>query len=234
MKRNFKFYALIWAVLLAVWCVIVFVVRPLISGYAFNYDARFWISFVFVLAAFIGNLVCAYLAFKADNLKKMFLNLPLITVSRSALIAMLVVSSVFMLIPDCPAWIAAVCSVVILMFNAIAVIKAGWAAEAVNEIDERIAVQTSFIRNLTVDAESILSRAKSDAVRAECKKVYEAVRYSDPMSAEALSVIEAEMAVKAEEFYAAVGADDAEKAKEIADEIVVLAAERNKKCKLLK
>ena len=234
MKKNFKFYALIWAILLAVWCAVVFLARPIIPRYVINYDARFWLAFVFIVVAFIGNLVCAYLAFKAENIKKMFLNLPLITVSWSALIAMLIVGSVLMLIPNCPAWIAAVVCIIILAFNAIAVIKGGWAADAVSKVDERVTAQTSFIKNLIVDTESILSRAKSDAVKAECKKVYEAVRYSDPMSNEALSAIEAKITVKVDEFSSVVNSDDAEKAKEIADEIVILVADINKRCKNLK
>lgn len=234
MKKNFKFYALIWAILLAVWCAVVFLVRPIIPGYVINYDARFWIAFVFIALAFIGNLGCAYFAFKAENLKKMFLNLPLITVSWSALIAMLVSGSALMLITNCPAWIAAIVCIVVLAFNAIAVIKSVWAADTVNKVDEKVKVQTSYIKNLTVDTESILARAKSEPVKAECKKVYEAVRYSDPMSNETLSVMEAKITVKIDEFSSAVGADDADKAKEIAEEIFILIGDRNKKCKLLK
>ena len=234
MKNNFKFYALIWAILLAVWCTVVFLVRPIIPSYVINYDARFWIAFVFIVAAFIGNLVCAYLAFKAENLKRMFLNLPLVTVSWSALIVMLVVGSALMLIPNCPSLIAAIVCIIVLSFNAIAVIKAAWVADTVNKVDEKVKTQTSFIKNLTVDSEGILARAKSNAVKAECKKVYEAVRYSDPMSNEALSVIEAKITVKMDEFASAVNEDDAEKVKEIADEIVILITDRNKKCKSLK
>lgn len=233
MKKNFKLYTLIWVILLAVWCVVVFLVQPITPGYVMNYDARFWIAFVCVVAAFIGNLVCAYFAFKEENLKKLFYNLPLITVSRAALIAMLIIGSVLILIPNCPAWIAAIVCVVILAFNAVAVVKASWAAEAVEKIDEKIAAQTSFIKNLTVDAESILARAKSDAVKAECKKVYEAVRYSDPMSNEALAGSESQITLKFNDFSSAVteGADNIE---ELADELVFLIGERNKKCKLLK
>ena len=54
------------------------------------------------------------------------------------------------------------------------------------------------------------------------------------MSNYALSVIEAKITVKVDEFSSAVGADDAEKAKEIAGEIFVLVADRNKKCKAVK
>ena len=55
------------------------------------------------------------------------------------------------------------------------------------------------------------------------------MRYSDPMSDDALSVIEAKITVKIDEFSSAIGADDADKAKELADEIVILVGDRNKK-----
>lgn len=54
------------------------------------------------------------------------------------------------------------------------------------------------------------------------------------MSNEALSAIEAKITVKVDEFSSVVNSDDAEKAKEIADEIVILVADRNKRCKNLK
>ncbi len=232
MQKN-KTYTLIWLILLAAFNAVVFLVRPLTSGYT-KYDAVFWAAWSFIHVAFIGNLFCAYLAFKAENSRKLFYNMPLITVSWSALIAMLAAGCILMLIPNCPAWIAAVICILILAFNAIAVIKVAWAADTVSRIDEKIKVQTSCIKNLTVDAEGLLARAKSDAVKTECKKVYETIRYSDPMSNEALSTIEAEITVKMGEFAAAVGADDAEKAKDIADEIVILVGDRNKKCKVIK
>ena len=52
MKKNFKFYALIWAILLALFNLVVFLVRPIIPGFVIVYDARFWIAFVFIVAAF--------------------------------------------------------------------------------------------------------------------------------------------------------------------------------------
>ena len=234
MKKNFGFYALIWAILIAAFNAVVFLARPVIPGTTVEYDARFWIAWGFIIAAFIGNLVCAFFAFKAQNLKKMFYNLPLITVSWSALIIMLVAGLILMLIPNCPAWIAAIVCILILAFNAVAVVKAVWAADTVEKVDEKVKTQTSFIKNLTIDAESILARAKSDAVKAECKKVYEAVRYSDPMSNEALSVIEAKITVKLEEFSASVGKDDVLEVNAIADELIILVGDRNKRCILLK
>lgn len=234
MKKNFKSYALAWLVLLVLWCAVVFLVRPILPGYVIQYDARFWIAFVFILAAFIGNLVCANLAFKADNLEKMFLNLPLITISWSALIVMLIVGSVLMLIPNFQAWITAVICLIIFAFNAIAVIKASWAAEIVSKVDEKLATKTLFIKNLTVEIESVLSNIKDDALKTECKKVYEAVRYSDPISSEALFEIENKISAKVDELKSAIASENIDNAKEIAEEIVVLVGDRNRKCRSLK
>ena len=138
MKRNFKSYALIWAIMLAAFNAVVFLVRPVIPGYAVNYDARFWIAWGFILAAFTGNLVCAYFAFKTQSLKKLFYNLPLITVSYAGLIVMLVLGGALMLIPGCPAWIAAVVCLIAAAVTAAAVVRADWAGKAAGAVEEII------------------------------------------------------------------------------------------------
>ncbi len=234
MKKGFTVYAALWAVLLVAFNAVVFLVRPVIPGFTVSYDGRFWVAWGFITLAFAGNLLCAFIAFKAENLKKMFYKLPLITLSRSALIAMLIVGAGLMLVPNCPAWIAAIVCVLIAAFNAIAVIKAAWAGDAVEKIDEKVKTQTAFIRSLTVDADGLLARAQSEPIKAECKKVYEAVRYSDPMSNEALSVIEAKITVQMDALAGAVAAQDEAAVGTIANEVLILLNDRNNKCKLLK
>lgn len=233
MKKNFKSYAIIWIILFTVFNAVVFILRFTMAE-LFPFDASFWIAWSFVTFAFIGNLACSYFSFKAKNAKKMFYNLPIITVSWSALIIMLVVGCALMSIPKCPAWITSIICILILAFNAIAVIKAKWAGDAVSTIDEKIKMQTSFIKNITVDAENLIGHAKNDTVRGECEKIYEIFRYSDPMSTLELSSIEKTISVKMSEFTAAVDCDDIEKASELANEIIILAKERNNKCKSLK
>jgi len=233
MKKSLKFYVLIWFVLLAAFNAIVFIVPSVIPGYV-KYDSRFWIGWALIIIAFIGNLICALVAFKADNLQKLFYNLPLITISWSALIISLVVGSLLIIIPGYAVWIAPVVCILVLAFNAIAVIKASWAAEVVTGIDEKIKNQTSFIRNMTVTAESIMARTKDDEIKAECKKVYEAIRYSDPMSNEELSVIEAKITVKMDEMNTFADANDIGNIKNTTSEIINLIGERNRKCQMMK
>ena len=108
------------------------------------------------------------------------------------------------------------------------------AVNLVEKIDNKIATKTTFIRNLSVKAESLMNRAKSEAAKQECRKVYEEIRYSDPMSNDALSVIEAKITVKFDELRNMVGVDDTAKIKDISDELILLIGERNNKCRLLK
>lgn len=232
MKKNFKSYALIWAIFLVAFNVIVFLVRPIIPGYEIHYDLRFWIAWLFVMAAFVGNLLCANKAFQAENLEKLFYKVPLISVSYRGLIGMLVLGGALMLIPNCPAWIAAIVCAAIAAFTAVAVVKADWAGETVRATHEKVKSQTQFIKLLTVDAETLLGKAKTPDAKIATKKVYEALQYSDPMSSEALGEIEAELAEKFRAFEAAAtSGTDPEPAVE---DFLTTLEKRNRLCKAMK
>ena len=233
MKKTFNFYAICWAISLAVYNLVVFLVKPILPGYVIHYDARFWISWVVILAAFAGQLFCAKTAFDSKNKEKLFLNLPLITQSYSSLVSTMIIGSALMLIPNFPAWIAAIICFAIFGFSAISVIKAKAAAEIIGEVDDKIKVKTSFIKTLTIDAESLVARAQSEEAKAATKKVYEAARYSDPMSSDGLYGIESEISIKFNQLAGAVSANS-EDIKSLAEEVVVLIGDRNKRCKLLK
>ena len=233
MKKSFKIYALIWVISLAVFNVITFVTPNEIGGVS-KFSGSFWVGYIFITIAFLGQLACAFVAFKAENLKKFFYNIPLLSISYGGLVTMLVVGSIFMAVPALPEWIAIIVCVIILAFNAIAIIKATAAADIVSSIDEKIKAQTFFIKSLSVDAQSLMTSAKSDELRAEAKKVYEAIRYSDPMANAALSDLDVQIEKQFNAFSDAVKADDAELAKETADELLEMVERRNQKCKLLK
>ena len=138
-----------------------------------------------------------------------------------------------MAIPNIPNWAGIIVCAIILGFTAIAVIKASAAAELVEETGKKVKAQTVFIKLLTADAEALMTKAEADEAKAATKKVYEAVRFSDPMSVEALAGVESQITLKFHEFADAV-TSGAEGVSKLADELAILLDERNKKCKVLK
>ncbi len=248
MNKNIGFYAAIWAVILVLYNVIVFLVRPVLPLVSEAYDAGFWVAWAVTIAAFICNLICAYITLHGDNLEKTFYRIPLVRMSYTCLISMLVVSGVLMLIPVCPVWISAIVCAVIFLIQVISIVKSGWLIKTVEATEQKVEARTSFIRDITADAEKLISSAQTDEARALCRKVYEALRYSDPMSSDELTEIESEIRQKFEVFSKKIDADEDEEANanadaeidadedvvSIADELLSLIVDRNGECKAAK
>lgn len=233
MKKSFKAYVVIWAIFLAVFNVICFVTPGEAAGMS-KFGGAFWIGYIFITLAFIGQLVCAVMAFKEKSTQKFFYKLPLITVSYTGLVLTVIVGAVCMAIPNLPNWVGIIVCLLVLAFNAVAVIKANAASGIVSDIDDKIKAQTAFVKLSTVEVQNILNRAKTEKVKAECKKVYEAIRYSDPMSSPVLAEEEAEISAKIRNLKSAVLSGEDETAISTAQELLLLIGERNNKCKLLK
>ena len=232
MKKGFKLYLVIWAILLALFNIISFVSVGWMG--ILKYTPSFWIGYTFITLSFIGQIVCAYFALKDNDIKKVFYNVSLISTSYTGLILSFIFGGLCMVISSVPYWAGIILCTIVLAFNIITIIKASAAADIVSEIDDKISTKTFFIKSLTVDVESLISRAKNENIKAECKKVYEVVRYSDPMSSDALASIESEITIKFSRFSEAVTAEDLETVVKLADEIIILLGDRNKKYKLLK
>lgn len=227
MKKNFKFYAVSWALLFAIFNVLAFAV-------GFKNNASFWTAYIASVIAMLLQLVCAKISFKPEKLDRLFLNIPVISITFNGMVAAMIIGAVCMVIPSVPVVVIIVIEYLILAFTGISVLKANAAAEIVNEVGEKVKEKTQFIKLTTVDAQNLMNSAKSESVKSACKKVYEALRYSDPMSNEALDREEAKIADKMAELSSAVASDNGDSAESISNEITVLVKTRNNKCKALK
>ncbi len=231
-NKYFKKYFAAWAVLLVMFNVIAFAAPSEVAGMS-KFDGAFWSGYGLITLTFIGQLVCANTAMKAGSAEKFFLNLPLITLSYTTLILSMIAGAACMAIPNVPNWVGIIACALLLGLTAVAVIKAGAAAELVEDTGKKVKAQTVFIKLLTADAESLLAKAQTEEAKAAARKVYEAARYSDPMSVEALSGLETQITLKFHEFEAAI-TEDSESVQKLAEELAILLNERNKKCKALK
>lgn len=232
MKKIFNLYIIMWMVLLAIFNVISFLSLNL--AWIESNTTSFWIAYVIISIIFIGQFVCSYVTFKVDSAKKLFYNISLIKVSYICLIISFIIGLICMLISFIPYWVSLIVCITILATNIYAVVKATVVIDEIERIDEKVITNTLFIKNLTIDAQTLLSSTTSDTTKKECKKVYEAIRYSDPISHEELSTIENQIKEKFEELTKAVNSNEDDKIVEITNEIIVLINNRNSKCKLIK
>lgn len=230
--KKFGVYSAIWAVVLGIFNLIVFL-TPSEAGGMYKFGGAFWVGYIAITVAFVAQLVCAFFALKEKNLTKLFYNISLIKISYTGLIVMLIAGTLCMAIPNLPNWIGIIVCAIILLLNAISLIKASAAAHIVAGVDQKIAVETAFIKGLTAQAESLM-KTVSDDLRATTKKVYEAIRYSDPVSNIALASLDAQIGRQFTAFSAAVKREDLELAKNEAAALVEMLESRNQQCKCLK
>ena len=232
MKKRFGLYTIYWTVLLALFNAIAFFSVGW-AGYE-KYTASFWIGYSLITITFLGQLICSYFALSETNAQKLFYRISLVKTSYTGLISTFVFAGLCMLISPMLYWVSAILCAIVLVSNIFAVLKAVAVVDEVERIDRKVKQQTFFIKSLTVDADTLLASAKSNAIKTECKKVYEAVRYSDPMSSETLAGVESQITIKFAALSKAVAADDVEAAAGAAAEVLTLLKDRNSKCKLLK
>ena len=144
------------------------------------------------------------------------------------------VQSYLMFVYEIPEWLVFVLFVIVCAVSGLAVLKAKTAVALVEGVEEKIKVQTQVFKSLIADAEHLLSTCKSAELKTEAKKVYEAIRYSDPMSNDALADIEGQIQSEFTFFAQAINSEDLELAKTVGEGLLNLIDSRNKKCKVLK
>ena len=76
--------------------------------------------------------------------------------------------------------------------------------------------------------------AKLPEIKDSAKKVYDALRFSDPMSNDALVDIESHIKEKFDVFMKAIKDENVKATESNAEELLVLICDRNNRCKLMK
>ena len=191
--------------------------------------ATFWIAYAFSAIAFLLQIVIWKLAFKGtDTIKSKFLGIPLLSVGFRYLVIQVIAFAVFMIFPALPTWIPVVVCSVILGGSAICLIGTETGREEINRVEEKVKRKVFYIKSLQVDVEMLAETESDPTIKAELTKLAEKIRFSDPVSSDALAEIESEIVNKIKEIEAS------------KDKLAIIAVttalveERNKKAKILK
>ena len=221
MKRKGLAYAVL-AIAFALFNVIAFFIPT-------EKTATFWIAYAFSAIAFLLQIVIWKLAFKGtDSIKSKFLGIPLLSVGFRYLVIQVIAFAVFVIFPALPTWIPIVVCSVILGGSAICLIGTETGREEINRVEEKVKSKVLYIKSLQVDVEMLAETESDPTIKAELTKLAEKIRFSDPVSSDALAEIESEIVNKIKEIEAS------------KDKLAIIAVttalveERNKKAKILK
>ena len=229
MTKSFKLYSIIWTI-----CLLVFNIVTFVSSAQMNIiRGNFWIGYIFILLTFLGQLYCSYIVLKEENFKKMFYNISLLLVSYISIFLIMVIGTVCMIF-SVPMWISIVVCVVLTGSFAVITITTWFAINVVSNIDKEIKSKTFTIKKLSTDVEHLINIAQKEELRNICKKVYESLRYSDPVDNIVLSEINQQIQNEFKTFEDAINENDTEIAQVVSTELINLIDKRNKECTLLK
>lgn len=163
-----------------------------------------------------------------DTLKSKFLGIPIIHVGIVYIVFQLISFAVFMVFPIIPSWVAVIVCALILGISAICLISADAARDEINRIEEKVNRKGFYIRELQVDVEMLAEQEQNPETKMALAKLAEKIRYSDPMSSEALAGLEAKISEKVTELKTA------DNKLGIITILDLLLTERNKKTKNIK
>lgn len=210
-------------ILLILYILIVFLI-PFVK------TAIFWVSFVFTLIAFGVVAVSLYIAFvKNPDVKSKFYGFPIAKIGVIYGVVQLIAGLIFMALGVwIPVWVAVLVYAIVLGAAAIGLISADAVREEIQRQDVKLKKDVSFMRNL----QSKVCQMATQCDAPELKKFAEDIRYSDPVSSDALGDIEQELAAAVEELQAAVVDGDSESVAQLCRKASAVLSERNRLCKL--
>lgn len=230
MKNQKKYYWTAWGIAVVIFHIIMFLLPNAMLNPT---EGSFWIIYLTVMASFIGQAYCSSLYAKKENKQERFLYIPVVLIGYIALLMTLLLALQALTLQFLPNWFTIIVAVLVVAYYALAVLRTLAAAEMVISVDKKIEQQTEFIKTMTAKAKAFEQTAPVE-FRNMATKVYESLRYSDPMSSAELTVIEVEIYAKYDKFIASVKENKKEEAEGISQILCNLMRERNELCKQLK
>lgn len=229
MKKDMIRWGIGLGVLLVLYILIAFLIP-------FVHTALFWVSFVFTLIAFGVMGASFYIAFIINpDAKSRFYGFPIAKIGAIYGLAQLIAGLVFMaLAVYAPVWLAVLVYAIALGAAVIGLISAEAVAEEIHNQDAKLKKDVTLMRSLQSKLNQMAAQCDNPDATAEVKRFAEEMRYSDPVSSEALADIERDLTAAVEELQSAIVDGDSAATKQLCRKASGILVERNRLCKLNK
>ena len=182
-KKSWIMTAIIYAIVFAVFNLLVFVIAKEKNGV-------FWMSYAFMCLAFVIQIVSMLLALRTLETETVFMGIPLASLSLYYFFAAIFVGAVFMFFQNAPFKLALVLQVLVLAVYVIVAILALMSRDVVQDVNDNLKENVEAIKTLTVDVDVFIPQVNDPALKKALKKLSETIKYSDPMSNAAVADIE--------------------------------------------
>ena len=221
-KKNDWILALIYIVIFTAYSISVFLLFK-------DWNTVFWVSYGFMLAAYVIHITCIFSIIKSNGLKSAFFGVPLGMISIFFLLAELISSIAFMIYRDRADIKVAIAVQTVLLC---ALIAASLAAIMVKNTIQSASADTKrnviSMKGVQADIEILLHRNTDPETGIALKKLSETIRYSDPMSTQAVMTQEEMIMSGLEQLRTSFDTGDMPGVREWCSKIELLFAERHK------
>ena len=225
--KNKVAIGLIYVILLGVFNLLVFIISK-------SRNDVFWVSYGFMTVAFVVQIVSMLMAFKSADVETAFFGIPLASFSVFYLCAELVIGTIFMIFQRASFTLALVIQVIVLAVFLIIAIISLLARDTVQQIGDNVKEHVSNLKSVLVDIEMLMESCTDPELKNSLRKLSETVKYSDPISNDAVADVEQRIMRKISELRINIDDNQVSDAKQNCAELERLYIERNKKLAISK
>lgn len=225
--KNTVAFGLIYVILLGVFNLLVFTISK-------SRNDVFWLSYGFMTLAFVVQIVSMFMSFKSADVETAFFGIPLASFSVFYLGAELVIGALFMIFQMASLTLALVIQVLVLAVFLIIAIISLLSRDTVQQISDNVKEHVSNLKSVLVDIEMLMDGCADPELKASLRKLSETVKYSDPISNEAVADVEQRIMRKISELRINIDDNQIADAKQSCADLERLYVERNKKLAISK
>lgn len=195
----------------------------------------FWISYVFMIIAFLGQCVSALLSAKTLDVETVFFGIPLMQLSAFYFFAELFASLVFMIFQSFLNYkIPLLVQIALLAAFAIVTILSVAGRDTAKQAKDEVETHVRSLKSMGVDVEMLAASVQDAELRTRLKKLAENIRYSDPMSTPEIEDVELRIHQAIHELRVYCESGDTASAAQACSRLDMMLIERNKKLILSK
>ena len=229
MNKN----AIRWWVVLGV---VLVVYNVLAFALPFPKTAVFAVSYLFTMIAILAQIYVIRTAFyRGEGVKSKFYGFPIAKLGVIYLAVQLIAGLVFMALGlIVPVWLPLALYVVLLGIAAAGFVAADAARDEVVQQEVKLEKNVSRMREFQAKGRALVALNQVPEAARPLEKLAEDLRFSDPVSSEALTEIEDQLAECLAQLQEAVSAQKTEQILSVCQEAEHILAEPNQLCKLSK